>query len=213
MDGLESIMKNSNKIISQANIKGEFYFAGETASSVDNRNVNKRDLIVIVIVETILIFAMLILLTRSLTISGVMIGTILLSFLSALGIGTFLSEYIFGVSAISNRVPVYAFVFLVALGIDYNIFLVSRFLEEKKHHLVKEAVAVSVAHTGGVISSAGVILAATFAVLITQPVQDLMIFGFIVAIGIIIDTFLIRGVLLPSLLVLLNKNDLPHLLK
>src|SRR5690625_6000317 len=61
MDALESMMKNSNKIISQANIKGEFYFAGETASSVDNRNVNKRDLIVIVIVETILIFAMLIL--------------------------------------------------------------------------------------------------------------------------------------------------------
>jgi|SRR5690625_127075 len=207
MDGLESMMKNSNKIISQANIKGEFYFAGETASSVDNRNVNKRDLIVIVIVETILIFAMLILLTRSLTISGVMIGTILLSFLSALGIGTFLSEYIFGVSAISNRIPVYAFVFLVALGIDYNIFLVSRFLEEKKHYPVKKAVELAVANTGGVISSAGIILAATFAVLITQPIQDLSIFGFIVAIGILMDTFLIRGVLLPGLLILLEKNE------
>src|SRR5690625_5855885 len=142
---------------------------------------------------------MLILLTRSLTISGVMIGTILLSFLSALGIGTFLSEYIFGVSAISNRIPVYAFVFLVALGIDYKIFLVSRFLEEKKHYPVKKAFELAVANTGGVLSSAGIILAATFAVLITQPIQDLSIFGFIVAIGILMDTFLIRGVLLPEI--------------
>ena len=133
-------------------------------------------------------------------------GTILLSFVAALGLGTFLSGIIFDVHSISNRVPVYAFVFLVALGIDYNIFLVSRYMEEKKFYPVKEAVQRAVASTGGVISSAGVILAATFAVLITQPVEVLRIFGFIVAIGILMDTFLIRGVLLPGLLVLLEKD-------
>jgi len=207
MDSLEDMMKNSKGIMSTAKVKGEFHFAGETAASVDNRNVNYRDLIVIVLIETFLIFAMLMLLTRSITISGIMIGTILLSFLAALGLGVFLTEYIFGVSSISNRIPIYAFVFLVSLGIDYNIFLVSRFLEEKKHHPVKKAVELAVTNTGGVISSAGIILAATFAVLITQPVQDLSLFGFIVALGILMDTFLIRGVLLPGLLILLEKNE------
>ncbi|MBO1004103.1 MMPL family transporter [Pseudogracilibacillus auburnensis] len=213
IDALENMMKEGNEFLAKAEVKGEFYFAGETAASVDNRNVNNRDLIVIVIAETILIFTMLIFLTRSVSISTLMMGTILLSFLAALGLGTFLSGYIFDVHSISNRVPVYAFVFLVALGIDYNIFLVSRFLEEKKHHPVKDAVARAVAHTGGVISSAGIILAATFAVLITQPVEVLYIFGFIVAIGILMDTFLIRGILLPGLLVLLEKNEHIRLIK
>src|SRR5690625_3458773 len=192
---------------SVAELKGELFFSGETAASVDNRNVNKRDIVVIVLAETILIFTMLIFLTRSVKISTLMMGTILFSFLAALGIGTFLSNLFFDVHSISNRVPVYAFVFLVALGVDYNIFLVSRYLEEKKHHPVKQAVANAVSHTGGVISSAGIILAATFAVLMTQPVEVLSTFGFIVAIGILMDTFLIRGILLPGLLVLLEKNE------
>ncbi|MEI3614069.1 MMPL family transporter [Pseudogracilibacillus sp. SO30301A] len=207
IDALENIMADANELVAAAGVKGEFYFAGETAASVDNRNVNNRDLVVIVIIETILIFSMLIFLTRSVKISILMISTILISFLAALGVGTFLSGYVFDVHSISNRVPVYAFVFLVALGIDYNIFLVSRYLEEKKHFPVKEAVARAVSHTGGVISSAGIILAATFAVLITQPVEVLYIFGFIVAIGILMDTFLIRGVLMPGLLILFEKNE------
>lgn len=206
IDALEEMMADEAIILEDADIDGALYFAGETAASVDNRNVNNRDLIVIVIIETVLIFGMLIFLTRSLKITTLMMGTILLSFLAALGLGTFLSGLIFDVHSISNRVPVYAFVFLVALGIDYNIFLVSRYMEEKKHYPVHEAVQRAVASTGGVISSAGVILAATFAVLITQPVEVLYIFGFIVAIGILMDTFLIRGVLLPGLLVLLEKD-------
>ena len=205
IDTLENMIEAENELLAEANVTGELYFAGETAASVDNRNVNNQDLIVIVIIETVLIFAMLIFLTRSVSIAALMISTILLSFLAALGIGTYLSGFIFDVHSISNRVPVYAFVFLVALGIDYNIFLVSRFLEEKKKFPVKEAVEKAVAHTGGVISSAGVILAATFAVLITQPVEVLYIFGFIVAIGILMDTFLIRGVLMPGLLILLER--------
>ena len=207
MDALETLMKEEKELIADAEVKGELFFAGETAASVDNRNVNKRDIIVIVLAETILIFTMLIFLTRSVKISTLMMGTILFSFLAALGIGTFLSNLFFDVHSISNRVPVYAFVFLVALGVDYNIFLVSRYLEEKKHHPVKQAVANAVSHTGGVISSAGIILAATFAVLMTQPVEVLSTFGFIVAIGILMDTFLIRGILLPGLLVLLEKNE------
>lgn len=206
IDALEALMEEEEAILSEANIDGALYFAGETAASVDNRSVNNRDLVVIVILETIFIFAMLLFLTRSFSISSLMMGTILVSFVAALGIGVYLSGFIFDVHSISNRVPVYAFVFLVALGIDYNIFLVSRFLEEKKKHPVKRAIQEAVTHTGGVISSAGIILAATFAVLITQPIEVLSIFGFIVAIGIIMDTFLIRGVLMPSLLTLFQKD-------
>lgn len=206
MDALESIRDQSEQLLSELNVSGTLYYSGETAESVDDRSINNRDLIVIVLLETILIFTMLIFLTRSLKMPIYMMGTILLSFLAALGLGTFLSSLLFDIDTISNRVPVYAFVFLVALGIDYNIFLVSRFMEERKKHPHKRAIEKSVSATGGVISSAGIILAATFAVLMTQPIQVLFIFGFIVAIGILLDTFLIRGVLLPGLLVLFEKD-------
>ncbi|AGA59592.1 putative RND superfamily drug exporter [Thermobacillus composti KWC4] len=133
-------------------------------------------------------------------------ATILISYVSALGLGLFLTDLLFGIDTYSTRIPVYAFVFLVALGIDYNIILVSRFQEERRRHPVRKAVEIAVAKTGGVISSAGLILAATFAVLMTQPVQVLSVFGFITAVGILLDTFLIRGFLLPSLIVLFEKD-------
>ena len=79
-------------------------------------------------------------------------------------------------------------------------------MEERQKHSVKDAVQIAVSHTGGVISSAGILLAATFAVLMTQPIQLLFVFGFIVAVGIILDTFLIRGILLPALIVLFEKD-------
>ena len=133
-------------------------------------------------------------------------ATILISFLSALGLGIFLVDVLFGYDAVSTRVPVYAFIFLVALGIDYNIILVSRFLEERKKHKVKEALEIAIRNTGGVISSAGLILAATFAALMTMPIADLFVFGFIVAIGILMDTFLVRGMLLPALILFFEKD-------
>jgi len=207
MDALEGMIENSNEMIADSNLAGKLSFAGETASKVDDRSVNDHDVILIVILETFLIFVMLIILTKSYKMPIYMMGTILISFLAALGLGTFLSKLFFDISSISDRVPLYAFVFLVALGIDYNIMLISRFQEERKNHSVKEAVEIAVANTGGVISSAGIILAATFAVLMTQPVELLFVFGFIVAVGIILDTFLIRGILLPGLIVLLEKDS------
>ncbi|MCU9612751.1 MMPL family transporter [Caldibacillus lycopersici] len=207
MDALESMIGKSNEIIMESNVDGKLYFAGETATKVDDRNINDRDVIVIVVLETILIFIMLIVLTKSWKMPIYMMGTILISFVAALGLGTFFSDLLFDIRSISDRVPLYAFVFLVALGIDYNIMLISRFQEERRIHSVKEAVEIAVANTGGVISSAGVILAATFAVLMTQPVELLFVFGFIVAVGILLDTFLIRGILLPGLIVLLEKDE------
>jgi RND superfamily putative drug exporter len=206
MNHLEEMINDSEQIAADSNLAGQLYFTGETATAIDDRSVNNRDLAVVMILETVLIFVMLIFLTKSFRMPIYMMGTILVSFVAALGLGMFLTELFFGIDSISNRVPMYSFVFLVALGIDYNIILVSRFLEERKKHPVKKAVEVAVANTGGVISSAGLILAATFAVLMTQPIEFLFVFGFIVAVGILMDTFLIRGVLLPGLLVLFEKN-------
>lgn len=206
MDALEGIRDNADSLVEESNLSGDLYFSGETASSIDERAYNDRDLIVIVILETVLIFVMLIFLTKSFRMPLYMMGTILVSFFAALGLGIFLTDLFFGIDTVSNRVPVYSFIFLVALGIDYNIILVSRFLEEREKHPVKKAVEIAVANTGGVISSAGIILASTFAVLMTQPIELLFVFGFIVAVGILIDTFLIRGVLLPGLLVLFEKD-------
>ena len=208
MDALETMRTHASEMVAENDLKGTLFFAGETAASVDDRVINQRDLIIIVLLETIFIFIMLLFLTKSIRMPIYMMGTILLSFLGALGLGTLLTSLLFDIDTISNRVPVYSFVFLVALGIDYNIILISRFMEEKKTHPTKKAVELAVASTGGVISSAGIILAATFAVLMTQPIQVLFVFGFIVAIGILLDTFLIRGVLLPSLLVLFEKEKL-----
>jgi RND superfamily putative drug exporter len=207
MDALEKTRDNSQQIVKDSGLEGELYFAGETANRIDDRSTNNRDLIVIVLLESILIFAMLIVMTKSFKLPLYMMGTILLSFLAAVGLGMFLTNLFFDIDTASNRVPLYSFVFLVALGIDYNIILISRFMEERKIHPVKKAVEIAVANTGGVISSAGIILAATFAVLMTQPIQLLFVFGFIVAVGILLDTFLIRGILLPALLVLFEKDS------
>ncbi|WP_428910494.1 MMPL family transporter [Niallia sp. Krafla_26] len=207
LDALEKMRDTSSTILADSNLKGQLHFSGETATKVDDRSVNNRDLIVIVLLETILIFVLLIVLAKSFKMPIYMMGTILISFLAALGLGMFFSSLFFDISTISNRVPLYSFVFLVALGIDYNIILISRYQEERKKHSVREAVEIAVANTGGVISSAGIILAATFAVLMTQPIQLLFVFGFIVAVGILLDTFLIRGILLPALLVLLEKDQ------
>ena len=206
MDALEKMRDDASTILANNDLEGELHFAGETATKVDDRSVNNRDLVVIVILETILIFILLIALTKSFKMPIYMMGTILLSFLAALGLGMFLSSLFFNISTVSNRVPLYSFVFLVALGIDYNIILISRYQEERKKHSVREAVEIAVANTGGVISSAGIILAATFSVLMTQPIELLFVFGFIVAVGILLDTFLIRGILLPALIVMLEKD-------
>jgi len=210
MDALESLIADADGLLAESGIDGSVYFAGETATSIDDRAVNRSDIVRIVVLETLLILVLLIYLTRSVKMPLYMMATILISYVSALGLGLFLTDLLFGVDTYSTRIPVYAFVFLVALGIDYNIILVSRFQEERRRHPVRKAVEIAVSKTGGVISSAGVILAATFAVLMTQPVQVLFVFGFITAVGILLDTFLIRGFLLPSLIVLFEKDKQPE---
>ncbi|MFF2888499.1 MMPL family transporter [Paenibacillus sp. NPDC057967] len=206
IDFIEELQGQSSGILSELSLQGEVYYGGVTAKLVDERTTNNDDIIKVVLLETILILLLLMAMTRSVKMSIYMMATILLSYVSALGLGIFLVDALFGYDSISTRVPVYAFIFLVALGIDYNIILISRFLEEKKSRKVKDALEAAIRNTGGVISSAGVILAATFAALTTMPIADLFVFGFMVAIGILIDTFLVRGLLLPSLILFFEKD-------
>lgn len=206
IDLMKELREDSAALLKETSLSGELYFSGITPKLVDERDTNNRDMIVIVLLETLLILVLLFVLTKSYKMPIYMMATILISFLSALGLGLFLVDVLFGYEAVSTRVPVYAFIFLVALGIDYNIILVSRFIEERKKHKVKEALEIAIRNTGGVISSAGLILAATFAALTTMPIADLFVFGFIVAIGILMDTFLVRGILLPALIVFFEKD-------
>jgi len=206
MDFIKDLREDTPNLLKDHSISGESYFSGVTAKLVDERDVNTRDIMTIVALETLLILVLLFALTRSIKMPIYMMATILLSYVSALGLGIFLVDFLFGFDALSTRVPVYAFIFLVALGIDYNIILVSRFIEERKIHRVKDALEIAIRNTGGVISSAGIILAATFAALTTMPIADLFVFGFIVAIGILLDTFLVRGMLLPALILFFEKD-------
>lgn len=206
LDFVEQLRLDSDELMEAASIDGETHFSGITPKLVDERNVNNSDIYKIVILETLLILVLLFVMTRSWKMPIYMMATILFSYVSALGLGIFLVDVLFGYEAISTRVPVYAFIFLVALGIDYNIILVSRFIEERKGKKVKDALEVAIRNTGGVISSAGIILAATFAALTTMPIADLFVFGFMVAIGILIDTFLVRGMLLPALILFFEKD-------
>lgn len=182
------------------------HIAGQTAEQLDVQQMNKRDMILLFTLVTVLLTLVLGFQTKSVLMPVLMMGTILLSYGAALGMGWFMFKTFFGFDSFSYRLPVYTFVFMVALGIDYNIMLVSR-VKELAHSMPwKQAVGEGVALTGGVISSAGLILAATFSVLITQPLQELFLFGSIMALGILLDTFIIRGFLLPSLLILTHRE-------
>ncbi|MCR2821650.1 MMPL family transporter [Lederbergia panacisoli] len=201
-DSTETLLKESG--FSETDVK--MHFAGQTAQQVDVRQMNVRDMIVLFSLVTVLLTFILGFQTHSVLLPILMMSTILLSYFSTLGFGWWIFHHWMGYDAISYRLPVYTFVFMVALGIDYNIMLVSRIREEAQRLPWKEAVGKGVALTGGVISSAGLILAATFAVLMTQPLQELFLFGFTMAMGILLDTFLIRGIFLPSILILTHKD-------
>lgn len=180
--------------------------SGETVKQVDIREINNRDTLLVMGLMTLLIGLILVFQSRSIRASLLMIFSILLSFGAALGFSTWIFELFYGYMSFSYRIPLYTFVFLVALGVDYSIMLMSRLKEERKQFDEPDAIAKAVEKTGGVISSAGLILAATFAVLISQPVMELKLFGFAVAVGVLLDTFIVRPLLLPALLTITAKN-------
>lgn len=209
IDTLHDIRNEADKLLVNNGFeknKMEMHFAGQTASQLDVKQMNKQDMIVLFTLVVVLLTIVLGFQTRSILLPTLMMGTILLSYVATLGFSWIIFHNILGYEAISYRIPLYTFIFMVALGIDYNIMLVSRIKEFAKEYDWKEAVQKGVALTGGVISSAGLILAATFSVLITQPLQELFLFGSIMALGILLDTFIIRGFFLPAILLLTHRD-------
>ena len=172
---------------------------GPSAEEFDLRESAARDNRVIVPIALFVVFLILAALLRAIVAPLVLIGTVILSFAAALGIGTFFFENVFNFPGIDPTLPLFAFIFLVALGIDYNIFLMARVREETLTHGTRAGTIRGLAVTGAVITSAGLVLAGTFAVLGVLPLVFLTEIGFTVAVGVLIDTLLVRSLLVPAL--------------
>ena len=167
------------------------YFDVRTANNQDNRTIIPIILIVITIILGLLL--------RSILSAIVLLGTVVLSYFATLGVCALVFNHVFGFAGGDNSFPLFAFIFLVALGIDYNIFLMTRVREESQKIGTREGVIKGVTVTGAVITSAGIVLAATFAVLGLLPLVPLAELGFAVAFGVLLDTIIVRSILVPAL--------------
>ncbi|MFI1725366.1 MMPL family transporter [Streptomyces sp. NPDC020489] len=172
---------------------------GYTAQQYDTLRTAERDRTLIVPVVLAIIFVILTVLLRSLLLPALLVATVALNFLATLGVSALVFEHVLGFGGTDPSVPLYGFVFLVALGVDYNIFLMSRVREESVRHGVRQGVLRGLVGTGGVITSAGVMLAATFAALGVIPLAFLVQIAFIVALGVLLDTLVVRSLLVPAL--------------
>ena len=172
---------------------------GATAVETDVRDAAAWDSIVIPPIVLVVVFLILVALLRAVVAPLLLIGTVILSYVAALGIGYFAFDVLFGFPGSDPSLPLFAFVFLVALGVDYNIFLMARAREETLKHGTRAGMLRALAVTGGVITSAGIVLAGTFSVLAVLPLVFLTEIGFVVAVGVLLDTFLVRSVLVPAL--------------
>ncbi|WP_420313072.1 MMPL family transporter [Streptomyces sp. YS-B37] len=174
---------------------------GYTAQQYDTQRTAARDRTVIVPIVLGIILLILMLLLRSLLVPLLLVATVGLNFLATLGVSALVFQHVLGFSGTDASVPLYGFVFLVALGVDYNIFLMSRVREEALVLGTRRGVLRGLTTTGGVITSAGVVLAATFAALMVIPLAFLVQIAFIVAFGVLLDTFVVRSLLVPALVI------------
>ena len=172
---------------------------GSSAAEYDLRESTARDNKVIVPIALVVVFLILMALLRAIVAPLVLIGTVILSYAAALGIGTFFFENVFDFPGIDPGLPLFTFIFLVALGIDYNIFLMARVREEALTRGTRDGTIRGLAVTGAVITSAGLVLAGTFSVLGVLPLVFLTEIGFTIAVGVLIDTFIVRSLLVPAL--------------
>jgi RND superfamily putative drug exporter len=171
---------------------------GSTASDLDTQETAARDLAVIVPLVLLVITVVLALLLRALVAPVLLVATVALSVLSTVGVSALVFEHLFHFPGSDPQVLLIGFVFLVALGIDYNIFLMTRAREESARHGTRDGVLRALAVTGGVITSAGLVLAATFGALTVLPLVILTQLGFLVGFGVLLDTFLVRSLLVPA---------------
>jgi RND superfamily putative drug exporter len=181
---------------------GETLVGGSDATELDVRAASDRDLLHIAPLILGVVFIVLGLLLRSLVAPILLLATVVGTFLASTGVSVWVFQNLLGFDALDTGVTLFAFLFLVALGVDYNIFLTTRAREERARHGTREGMVVALASTGPVITSAGVLLAAVFAVLGVLPVVALAQIGVIVCIGVLLDTLVVRTLLVPALVFL-----------
>jgi RND superfamily putative drug exporter len=179
---------------------------GPTAVQHDLREASASDTKLLVPLTLVIVFVILGLLLRALVAPVVLIATVVLSFVAALGFSAVIFDVVFGFPGSDPSFPLFAFIFLVALGVDYNIFLMARVREEAQRHGTREGMLRGLAVTGGVITSAGIVLAGTFSVLAVLPLVFLTELGFAIAFGVLLDTFLVRSVLVPAIVFALGPK-------
>jgi RND superfamily putative drug exporter len=172
---------------------------GNAATNLDVLDASARDLKVIVPTILVVIFVVLALLLRSLLAPLVLVAANVVSFAATIGIAALVFDHVLGFNGGDPAIPLYGFVFLVALGIDYSIFLMTRVREESLVRGTRTGVLVGLAVTGGVITSAGIVLASTFSALAVLPIQFLVQIAFIVGFGVLLDTFVVRSLLVPAI--------------
>ncbi|OLB81006.1 MAG: hypothetical protein AUI14_04955 [Actinobacteria bacterium 13_2_20CM_2_71_6] len=178
---------------------------GYTATNIDIQATAQRDRLVVIPLMLALIFVVLALLLRAVVAPLVLIATVVLSFLATLGVSGVVFRDVLGFAGADSSFPLFAFVFLVALGVDYNIFLMTRVREEVARYGHRDGTLRALAVTGGVITSAGVVLAATFAMLSVLPLVFLAELAFAVAFGVLLDALVVRSLLVPALTVDLGR--------
>jgi uncharacterized membrane protein YdfJ with MMPL/SSD domain len=179
--------------------------SGVTPTQADTRAVSDHDKAIVVPLVLVLTALVLGLLLRSVVAAVYLLAAVTLNYFAALGAASFFFHRLQGDEGIAYAVPLYTFIFLVALGADYTIFLMSRVREEVGRLGTRHGTPEAVGRTGGVITSAGLILAGTFLVLTTLPLRDLYQLGITVALGVLLDTFIVRGLLVPGLVILLGR--------
>ena len=172
---------------------------GTSATTLDIQNASSRDSAVIIPLTLVVVMLVLMVLLRAVVAPVLLIATVVLSFAAAMGLSGLAFHYLFGFGGADQSLPLFVFVFLVALGIDYNIFLMTRVREESRQHGTRRGSLIGLSATGGVITSAGLVLAATFAVLGTLPLVAFAEIGFAVALGVLLDTIVVRAVLVTAL--------------
>ena len=180
-------------------LSGAARIGGATATDLDTRTTTEHDRALIIPLVLTVILVILVLLLRSLLTPVLLVATTALSFGTAMGVAAVVFNHILNLPGADPSVPLYGFVFLVALGIDYNIFLMTRVREEALANGTREGMLRGLAVTGGVITSAGLVLAATFAALAVLPILFLLQIAFIVSFGVLLDTFVVRTLLVPAL--------------
>ena len=185
--------------VEEAAAGGTALVGGLTAENHDTVETYASDAKILVPLILLLILLILIALLRAVVAPLYLVATVVLSFAFALGTSKLIFEHLFNQPEGDPGLSTFAFIFLVALGVDYNIFLISRIREESSRLGNKEGVIAGLERTGGVITSAGIILAGTFSALMSLPIETLFQLGFTVALGLLVDTFLVRAVLVPSI--------------